>query len=57
MLLIQCSCIKFIGVKYQYASRAVRAYVHVFWKQSEHALIGACALNKANSVFNNHCSF
>ena len=37
-------------VKYQYASRAVCAYAHVFRKRSGCALIGACALIRTNTV-------
>ena len=38
------------GIKYQYSSRAVCAYEHVFWKQPGCALIGACALIGTNTV-------
>ena len=39
------------GVKYQYASRAVCAYAHIFRKRPGYALIGACALIRTNTVF------
>ena len=39
-----------IGVNYQYASRAVCAYAHVFCNQAGCALIGACVLIRTNTV-------
>ena len=42
-----------IGIEYQYFSRAVCAYAHVFWKQPGCAVIGACALIRMNMVYGN----
>ena len=39
-----------IGIKYLYASRAVRAYAHVFRKRLGRALIRASALIRMNAV-------
>ena len=39
-----------IAVKYEYASRAVCAYAHIFRKRRGCALIGACALIRMNTV-------
>ena len=47
-----------IGIKYQYASRAVCAYAYVFWETAGCGLIGACALIRTNTVvcFWHHCN-
>ena len=39
-----------IGIKYQYASRAVCAYAYVVEKLPGCALIGACVLIRTNTV-------
>ena len=40
-----------IGVKYQYACRALCAYAYDFQNQQMCALIGACALIRTNTVY------
>ena len=39
-----------IGIKWQFASRAVCAYAHDFRKRPGSTLIGACALIRTNMV-------
>ena len=43
-----------IGIIYQYASRAVCTYAHIFWKRAGCVLIVACALIRTNTVNGNY---